>query len=106
MVGKVGQTTGFTFGRYSSHLDACTNEAGVQPIEALIYNYNNTSNDFSEPGDSGSAIFAGDGRFVALLHSGEYKNSTTHVSNGTPAYFVVEQLQARYTDVNFDQHTC
>ncbi|CAE6519816.1 unnamed protein product [Rhizoctonia solani] len=105
IVGKNGNTTGFTTGRYSGLEAYLCDESGRESIEVAIYNYSKTSGNFSAKGDSGSLIFTGDGRMLAILHSGMPKGGHSHVTYGTPAWWVVEQLKLHYPHADFNRTT-
>ncbi|KAJ3784852.1 hypothetical protein GGU10DRAFT_399924 [Lentinula aff. detonsa] len=98
-VGKYGSTTKLTLGRYSG-MDAyiCT-DLGLESREVVIYNYSQTSGDFSNHGDSGSLIFSGDGNALAILHSGMRMHN--HVSYGTPLWWVIKQILTKYPSAEF-----
>ena len=78
----------------------CT-EFGLESREAVIYNYSKTSGDFSKRGDSGSLIFTGDGKALAILHSGMPRGMHNHVTYGTPIWWVVEQILKKYPSAEF-----
>ncbi|CAE6509005.1 unnamed protein product [Rhizoctonia solani] len=105
IVGKNGNTTGFTTGRYSGLEAYLCDESGRESIEVAIYNYSRMSGNFSAKGDSGSLIFTGDGRMLAILHSGMPKGCYSHVTYGTPAWWVVEQLKLHYPHADFNRTT-
>lgn len=100
IVGKDGNSTGLTVGRYSGLEAYLGNEFGEDSIEIAIYNYSNMSGNFSAKGDSGSLIFTGDGRMVAILHSGTPEG---HVTYATPAWWFIEQLKIQYPHADFDR---
>ncbi|KAG9019671.1 hypothetical protein FRB90_011480 [Tulasnella sp. 427] len=106
IVGKVGSTTDFTFGRFSD-LDAFQcDENGVRSQECLIYNYKD-SGDFSAKGDSGAGIWLGDGRLLAILHSGERRGlgRGNHVTYGSPAWFIKDQIETQYPNAVYTHET-
>ena len=105
IVGKDGNTTDFTVGRYSATEAYLCDEFGNPSIEVAVYNYSETSGDFSAKGDSGSLIFTGDGRMLAILHSGMPKGLSSHVTFGTPAWWAVEQLKKHYPYADFNRTT-
>ncbi|KEP47577.1 hypothetical protein V565_150820 [Rhizoctonia solani 123E] len=104
IVGKDGNTTGFTVGRYSGLEAYLCDASGRESTEVAIYNYSKTSGnfEFADNGDSGSLIFTGDGRMLAILHSGMLKGSSSHVTFGTPAWWAIEQLKVRYPHADFN----
>ena len=103
IVGKDGNTTDFTAGRYSGLEAYLCDESGRESIEVAIYNYGMTLGNFSVKGDSGSLVFTGDGRMLAILHSGMPKGG--HVTYGTPAWWVVDQIKAHYPYADFNRTT-
>jgi hypothetical protein len=105
IVGKDGNTTDFTVGRYSGLEAYLCDQFGRESIEVAIYNYSKTSGNFSAKGDSGSLIFTGDGRMLAVLHSGMPKGLSSHVTFGTPAWWVIEQLKGPYPHAEFYRTT-
>ncbi|KAH7327714.1 hypothetical protein B0J17DRAFT_580826 [Rhizoctonia solani] len=105
VVAKDGNTTDLTVGRYAG-LDAyLCDEFGQESIEVAVYNYSKTSGNFSAKGDSGSLIFTGDGRKLAVLHSGMPRGLSSHVTFGTPAWWVVDRLMLKYKYANFNCET-
>ncbi|CAE6459959.1 unnamed protein product [Rhizoctonia solani] len=107
IVGKDGNTSGLTLGRYCG-LEAYVHDENATPsrsIEVAIFNYDMNSGDFSTWGDSGALIWTSDGRMLAVLHSGMPRGfyDKTHVTFGTPAWWVVEQLKAQYPNADFDR---
>ena len=105
IVGKVGNTTDFTAGRYSGLEAYLCDEFGRESTEVAIYNYSKTSGNFSAKGDSGSLIFTGDGRMLAILHSSMPKGLSSHVTFGTPAWWAIEQLKTHYPHADFNRTT-
>ncbi|KAF8125025.1 hypothetical protein EV363DRAFT_1402708 [Boletus edulis] len=105
IVGKDGNTTDFTMGRYFGLEAYLCDKFGKESIEVAVYNYSKTSGNFSAKGDSGSLIFTGDGRMLAILHSGMPKGLSSHVSYGTPAWWAVEQLQGHYPNADLNRTT-
>jgi len=84
IVGKYGNATKFTVGRYSGMEGYTCTEFGLESREVVVYNHSKTSGDFSDHGDSGSLIFTGDGDALAMLHSGMPRGTHNHVTFGTP----------------------
>ena len=70
IVGKYGNTTKLTLGRYSGMNAYIRTDLGLESREVVVYNYSKTSGDFSDHGDSGSLIFTGSGDALTVLHSG------------------------------------
>ncbi|TFK88991.1 hypothetical protein K466DRAFT_612128 [Polyporus arcularius HHB13444] len=93
--GVDGCGTDLTVGRYSELEAYLGSESGEESVEVVIYNYSKTSGSFSGKGDSGSLIFTGDGRMLAVLHSGMPRGLSNHVTYGTPAWWVVDMLKLR-----------
>ncbi|KAF8647091.1 hypothetical protein AX16_006925 [Volvariella volvacea WC 439] len=101
IVGKYGNTTKLTLGRYSG-MDAYTcTDLGLESREVVVYNYSKTSGDFSDHGDSGSLIFTGDGDGLAILHSGMPRGMHNHVTYGTPIWWVIKQILVKYPSAEF-----
>ena len=103
VVAKDGNTTDLTVGRYTGLEAYLCDEFGKESIEVAIYNYSKTSGNFSAKGDSGSLIFTGDGRMLAVLHSGMPRGLSSHVTFGTPAWWVVDQLMLKYKYADFNR---
>ena len=107
MVGKDGNTTGLTVGRYAGIVSFHENEDGVVSRELGIYNAGlNLAEPFSDKGDSGSLVWHmrdGQARMVGQLHSGRNKGKTTgnHISYATPAWYLLEQVKAEYEHADF-----
>ncbi|PIL26038.1 hypothetical protein GSI_11792 [Ganoderma sinense ZZ0214-1] len=101
IVGKDGNTTDFTVGRYAGLEAYLCDESGQESIEAAVYNYSKTSGNFSAKGDSGSLIFTGNGQMLAILHSGMPRGFSSHVTFGTPAFWVIQQLKTKYKYADF-----
>ncbi|KAF8903967.1 hypothetical protein CPB85DRAFT_1377004 [Mucidula mucida] len=101
IVGKYGNTTKLTLGRYSG-MDAyiCT-DLGLESREVVVYNYSKKSDDFSDHGDSGSLIFTGDGKGLAILHSGMPRGMHNHVTYATPLWWVIKQILVKYPSADF-----
>ena len=103
IVMKDGNTTDLTVGRYAGLEAYLCDELGVESIELAIYNYNRQSGPFSAKGDSGSLIFDGEGHMVGILHSGMPKGASNHVTYGTPAWWIIEQLKLHYPYADFNR---
>ncbi|KAF6749450.1 hypothetical protein DFP72DRAFT_913490 [Ephemerocybe angulata] len=103
VVAKDGNTTDLTVGRYAGLEAYLCDELGTKSVEAAIYNYSKKSSDFSAKGDSGSLIFTGDGRMLAVLHSGMLRANSNHVTFGTPAWWVLDRLKLRYKYAEFNR---
>ncbi|EIM82789.1 uncharacterized protein STEHIDRAFT_149180 [Stereum hirsutum FP-91666 SS1] len=101
IVAKYGNSTKLTLGRYSG-MDAYTcTDLGLESREVAIYNYGKNSGDFSDHGDSGSLIFTGAGDALAILHSGMPRGMHNHVTYGTPIWWVIKQILAKYPSAEF-----
>jgi hypothetical protein len=100
VVGKYGNTTKLTLGNYSG-MDAyiCT-EFGVESRECVVYN-GKGAGDFPAKGDSGSLIFMGSGDGLAMLHSGMPRGLHSHVTYGTPLWWVFKLLLEQYPYAEF-----
>ena len=101
IVGKDGNTTDFTVGRYAGLEAYLCDKLGQESIEAAVYNYSKTSGNFSAKGDSGSLIFTGSGQMLAILHSGMPRGFSSHVTFGTPAFWAIQQLKTKYKYADF-----
>ncbi|KAF6758895.1 hypothetical protein DFP72DRAFT_1064405 [Ephemerocybe angulata] len=101
IVGKYGGATKLTLGHYSGMEAFICNDLGEESREVVVYNYRKASGDFANYGDSGSLVFTGDGDAVAVLHSGMPRGGHNHVSYGTPVWWVMEQVRARYPFAEF-----
>jgi hypothetical protein len=92
-----GKITDFTVGRFSGLEAYLCDEFDHESIEVAVYNYSKTSGNFSAEGD---------GRMVAILHSGMPKGVSSHVTAyGTPAWWAVEQLNEHYPYADFNRTT-
>ena len=101
IVGKYGNTTKLTLGRYSG-MDAYTcTDLRLESREVVFYNYSKTSGDFSDHGDSGSLTFTGDGDALAILHSGMPRGMHNHVTYGMPIWWVIKQVFVKYPFAEF-----
>lgn len=116
MVGKDGNTTNLTVGRYAGLVSFTRNQVGVESIELGIYNSGNKSNDdkiaevFAKKGDSGSLVWHmknGKGRIVGQLHSGQNRGGLTnnHVSYCTPGWYLLSQIKKRFKYADFYRTT-
>ncbi|KAF8311422.1 uncharacterized protein EI90DRAFT_3148020 [Cantharellus anzutake] len=103
IVAKNGQTTDLTFGRFSG-LEAYTcDEFEHDSWEVAVLNFNREHGNFSDHGDSGACIFDAKGKMVAILHSGMPRGTSSHVTFGTPAHYVVDLVRERYPHADFDR---
>ncbi|KAG8729916.1 hypothetical protein FRC11_007753 [Ceratobasidium sp. 423] len=103
IVAKEGQTTELTFGRFSECEAYVASDLGGSSWEVAIFNF--AKDNFSYKGDSGSCIFNAEGKMVAFLHSGMPRGMSSHVTFGTPAHFVLEQIRKRYPYADFNRVT-
>ena len=101
IVGKYGNTTKLTLGRYSGMEAYTCTDLGLESREMVVYNYSKTSGDFSDHGDSGSLIFTGDGDALAILHSGMPRGMHNHVTYGTPIWWVIKLILEKYPSAEF-----
>lgn len=105
IVAKDGQTTDLTFGRLSE-LEAYTcDEFEKESWEVAVFNYDKRLGNFSAKGDSGSCIFNAEGKMVAFLHSGVPKGLSSHITFGTPAHFIIDQIKEHYPHADFARLT-
>ena len=65
VVGKYGSKTGLALGRYSGLEGYICPQSGLESKEVVVYNFNITSGNFSNHGDSGALIFNGEGDGLA-----------------------------------------
>jgi hypothetical protein len=106
IVGKDGNTTDLTVGRYTG-LVSFTNNVGIVSVELGIYNSGlKNAEVFSAKGDSGSLVWhTKDGKayIVGQLHSGENKGGSTsnHITYCTPGWYLLAQIKKQYPHANF-----
>ena len=105
VVGKYGNKTGFTLGRYSGLEGYICSDSGLESKEIVVYNFDPAYDSFSDHGDSGALIFNSEGGGLALLHSGILSGGHSHVTFATPLWWVIEQLLLRYPNAIFDHTT-
>lgn len=111
IVGKDGNTTDLTVGRYAGLVSFILNDTSVWSRELAMYNSSlKKAEVFSAKGDSGSLVWRpkeGEVYIVGQLHSGENKGSSTsnHVTYCTPGWYLLEQIRRRFTNVDFDRTT-
>ncbi|EJD45769.1 hypothetical protein AURDEDRAFT_144875 [Auricularia subglabra TFB-10046 SS5] len=91
-----------TVGRYTELEAYLCDEFGKESIEVSIYNYSRRPAT-SPPRETGSLVFTGDGRKLAVLHSGMPRGLSNHVPFGAPAWWVVERLMLGYKYADFDR---
>ncbi|KAH7882227.1 hypothetical protein F5I97DRAFT_1990402 [Phlebopus sp. FC_14] len=107
-VGKDGNTTDLTVGRYSGLESFVQNPVGVESRELAIYNSGHKAIEvFSAKGDSGSLVWhmkEGDKAYiVGQLHSGYNKGGSTsnHVTYCTPGWWLLAQTKKKYKHAVF-----
>ncbi|KAI5981228.1 hypothetical protein EDD15DRAFT_428857 [Pisolithus albus] len=111
MVGKDGNTTDLTVGRFSGLESFTRNAFGVESKELAIYNSGyKTVEVFSAKGDSGSLVWHvkdGEARIVGQLHSGENKGGLTsnHVTYCTPGWYLLAEIKKKFKHANFYRTT-
>jgi hypothetical protein len=107
MVGKDGNATDLTIGRYAGLISFTRNGGGIESVELGIYNSGNNSTEvFSAKGDSGSVVWHmvnGEAHTVGQLHSGENKggSTTNHISYCTPGWYLLDQIKKRFKYADF-----
>jgi hypothetical protein len=100
IVGKGGNTTNLTVGRYAGLVSFTLNNVG-------IYNSGlKNAEVFSAMGDSGSLVWhTKDGKayIVGQLHSGENKGGSTsnHITYCTPGWYLLAQIEKHFPHANF-----
>lgn len=111
MVGKDGNTTDLTVGRFSGPESFTRNAVGVESRELAIYNSGNkTVEVFSAKGDSGSLVWHMKddmARIVGQLHSGGNKGGSTsnHVTYCTPGWYLLVEIKRKFRDADFYRTT-
>ena len=111
MVGKDGNTTDLTVGRYAGLVSFTRNEVGIESVELGIYNSGDkTAEVFSAKGDSGSLVWYmanGKAHIVGQLHSGHSKGGSTsnHVTYCTPGWYLLGQIKKRFKYADFYRTT-
>ena len=111
IVGKYGNTTDLTIGRYSGLESFTSNQAGVESRELAIYNAGNERVEvFADYGDSGSLVWHmkdGKARIVGQLHSGDNRGYSTshHVTYCTPGWYLLAEIKKKYKYADFYRTT-
>ncbi|KAI9443958.1 hypothetical protein H4582DRAFT_1918198 [Lactarius indigo] len=112
IVGKDGNTTDLTVGRYAGLVSFTLNEFGTETVELGIYNsgVERRPEPFSAKGDSGSLVWHttnGKARIVGQLHSGNNKGGSTsnHVTYCTPGWYLLDQIRKRFKYADFYRTT-
>jgi len=106
-VGKDGNSTGLTIGRYAGLISFARNEIGVESMELGIYNSGvKGAEPFSEKGDSGSLVWhskEGKAFIVGQLHSGGNKGGSTsdHITYCTPGWYLLDQIRKEFEHADF-----
>ena len=110
-VGKDGNTTDLTIGRFSGLESFTRNAAGVKSRELAIYNSGSKCVEaFSDKGDSGSLVWHikdDMARIVGQLHSGGNKGGSTsnHVTHCTPGWYLLAEIKKKYKNADFYRTT-
>ncbi|KAF9509974.1 hypothetical protein BS47DRAFT_1410215 [Hydnum rufescens UP504] len=90
MLGPDGRATGiFSFVR-----EYFNNGTHQTSMEWAILPYDHKSGDFSAPGDSGSIIVDGQGRFGGLLTGGAGKRDSLDITYATPLFWLLPRIKA------------
>ncbi|KAF8606171.1 hypothetical protein BDV93DRAFT_537141 [Ceratobasidium sp. AG-I] len=111
IVGKDGNTTDFTVGRYAGLVSFTKNEVGVESIELGIYNSGVKGvKVFSAKGDSGSLVWHVRDcktRIVGQLHSGYNKGGSTsnHITYCTPGWYLLDEIRKQFPHADFYRTT-
>ncbi|KDQ61631.1 hypothetical protein JAAARDRAFT_54988 [Jaapia argillacea MUCL 33604] len=111
IVGKDGNSTDLTVGRYAGLVSFTQNEVGIESVELGIYNSGvKTAEVFSAKGDSGSLVWHttnGKAHIVGQLHSGLNKGGSTsnHVTYCTPGWYLLAQIKERFKYAEFYRTT-
>jgi len=111
IVGKDGNTTDLTVGRYAGLVSFTLNEVGIESVELGIYNSGVKNVEaFSAKGDSGSLVWHtrnGKARIVGQLHSGSNKGGSTsnHVTYCTPGWYLLDQIRKKFKYADFYRTT-
>ncbi len=112
IVGKDGNTTDLTVGRYAGLVSFVRNEAGIKSVELGIYNSGHKTVDvFSDKGDSGALVWHttedGTARIVGQLHSGSNKGGSTsnHITYCTPGWYLLDQIKKKFKYADFYRTT-
>ncbi|KDN33507.1 hypothetical protein RSAG8_13400, partial [Rhizoctonia solani AG-8 WAC10335] len=111
IVGKDGNTTDLTVGRYAGLMSFTRNKVGVESVELGIYNSGlKYVEAFSAKGDSGSLVWHtknGKAHIVGQLHSGNNKGGSTsnHVTYCTPGWYLLDQIRNEFKHADFYRTT-
>ncbi|KAI0721322.1 hypothetical protein C8T65DRAFT_705345 [Cerioporus squamosus] len=101
MVGKVGNTTNLTVGRYAGLVSGLVsftrNEVGVESVELGIYNSGDKGAEvFSSKGDSGSLVW----HMTTTV-----KPASNHVTYCTPGWHLLDHIKKRFKYADFYRTT-
>ncbi|KAH9054792.1 hypothetical protein EDB87DRAFT_1767442 [Lactarius vividus] len=113
IVGKDGNTTDLTVGRYAGLVSFSRNKVGIESIELGIYSLSSgveSAEVFSAKGDSGSLVWHvknGKAHIVGQLHSGENIGGSTknHVTYCTPGWYLLDQIRKKFKYADFYRTT-
>ncbi|KAF8266875.1 hypothetical protein EI94DRAFT_1786730 [Lactarius quietus] len=108
IVGKDGNSTDLTVGRYAGLVSFTRNEVGIESVELGIYDSGVKSAEaFSAKGDSGWHTTKGKARIVGQLHSGFNKGGSTgnYVTYCTPGWYLLDQIRKRFKHADFYRTT-
>ena len=112
IVGKDGNTTDLTFGRYAGLVSFTLNNVGIVSVELGIYNSGlKNAEVFSAKGDSGSLVWHmmddGEAHIVGQLHSGQSKggSASPHVTYATPGWWLLQRIRAKFPHAVFYRTT-
>ncbi|KAG6328114.1 hypothetical protein ID866_10976 [Astraeus odoratus] len=111
IVGKDGNTTDLTIGRYVGLVSFTRNPVGIESMELGICNSGiKTVENFSDKGDSGSLVWHmknGKAYMVGQLHSGSNRGGWTnnHISYCTPAWYLLTKIKEKYKYADFYRTT-
>jgi len=111
IVGKDGNSTDLTVGRYAGLVSFTLNEVGIESVELGIYNSGvKYAETFSAKGDSGSLVWYtknGKTHIVGQLHSGNNKGGSTsnHVTYCTPGWYLLDQIRKKFKHADFYRTT-
>jgi hypothetical protein len=99
LVVKRGGATGTTIGRANGVFSIVRNyslqmDVNQTSMEWGIINYDNKSEAFSEPGDSGSIIADIRGRIGGMLTAGAGKTKSTDMTYATPFWWLLKRIKA------------
>ncbi|GBE77290.1 hypothetical protein SCP_0101630 [Sparassis crispa] len=100
---KNGNATDITIGRATGIFSFVRDDDTAQEsMEWAIYNYDNKSDVFSAPGDSGSIIVDGLGRIGGLLTGGTGKTETSDVTYATPMWWLWPRIKQHFPNAHLD----